>query len=364
MCCAYVSHAWLFFFTIKSWRFLRWRAYLQELSELCVAEVLVPLVAKVQPDELAVPVEGNVVMDCGLAEDVTHILCESGDVSERWQETLGGEVETVKKHAWFNGSIHPSHGLIPSAAVLFNAGKRKVHLEGEIEWGCLTDSPSFLHFDFFSVRLCLFFSLSAPFLETCCTDGSKQQLLYATLHLLVNDIQDLEIVRWSWLWCQVQAALLLSSTYIDLIVYRICARRTLVKNTHQLRSSFYFLSYQENRLNFKNNGTSFLKEGCARLTTSYLVVYSSRKEVSAIRSYSLNGNYNLTHELLCTDVLQVLPNKKVCSLTWKIRSRILERDTDVVVYPHQTQERLFLRSTNDHYKTFCLRCCHNMHALE
>lgn len=47
------------------------------------------------------------------------------------------------------------------------------------------------------------------------TDGAKQQLLYATLHLLVNDIQDFAIVRWSWLWCRVEAAGLLSSTYID-----------------------------------------------------------------------------------------------------------------------------------------------------
>lgn len=30
---------------------------------------------KVQPDELTVPVEGNVVVHCGLAEDVAHILC-------------------------------------------------------------------------------------------------------------------------------------------------------------------------------------------------------------------------------------------------------------------------------------------------
>lgn len=59
----------------------------------------------------------------------------------------------------------------------------------------------FLHFEGFFQSVCasFFFSLSAPFLETCCTDGAKQQLLYATLHLLVNDIQDFEIVRWSWL---------------------------------------------------------------------------------------------------------------------------------------------------------------------
>lgn len=50
--------------------------YLQKLGELCVAQVLLPLMAKVEPDELAVPVEGNVVMNCGLAEDVSHILCK------------------------------------------------------------------------------------------------------------------------------------------------------------------------------------------------------------------------------------------------------------------------------------------------
>lgn len=48
--------------------------YLQELGELCVAEVLVSFMAEVQSDELTVPVEGNVVMNCGLAEDVAHIL--------------------------------------------------------------------------------------------------------------------------------------------------------------------------------------------------------------------------------------------------------------------------------------------------
>lgn len=186
-------------------------------------------------------------MDCGLAEDVTHILCESGNVSERWQETSAEEVETEKRkknHAWFNGSIHPSRGLIPSAAVLFNVGERKVHLEGEIEWGCLTDSPSFYILRVFFQSVCaFFFSLSAPFLETCGTDGAKQQLLYATLHLLVNDIQDFEIVRWSWLWCGAEAASLLPSTDIDLTMYHFCAWRNVLpwfENTHQLRSLFYF----------------------------------------------------------------------------------------------------------------------------
>lgn len=50
-------------------------AYLQELGELQVAELLLAVVAKVETDELAVPVEGNVVVHCGLAKDVSHILC-------------------------------------------------------------------------------------------------------------------------------------------------------------------------------------------------------------------------------------------------------------------------------------------------
>lgn len=52
--------------------------YLQKLGEFCVAEVLASLMAKVQPDEVTVPVEGNMMMHAGLAEDVTYILwkCE------------------------------------------------------------------------------------------------------------------------------------------------------------------------------------------------------------------------------------------------------------------------------------------------
>lgn len=52
-------------------------AYLQELGELEVVEAFLAVVAKVQTDELAVPVEGNVVVHCGLAENVTHILCST-----------------------------------------------------------------------------------------------------------------------------------------------------------------------------------------------------------------------------------------------------------------------------------------------
>lgn len=48
--------------------------YLQKLGEFCVAEVLASLMAKVQPDEVTVPVEGNMMMHAGLAEDVTYIL--------------------------------------------------------------------------------------------------------------------------------------------------------------------------------------------------------------------------------------------------------------------------------------------------
>lgn len=52
-------------------------AYLQELSELEVAELFLTIVPKIQTDELTVPVEGNVVVHCGLAEDVLHIICST-----------------------------------------------------------------------------------------------------------------------------------------------------------------------------------------------------------------------------------------------------------------------------------------------
>lgn len=55
--------------------------YQEKLGELSVVEMLVPLHAKVQPYELTVPVEGDVLMDGGLAEDLLHILCR-GDKQE------------------------------------------------------------------------------------------------------------------------------------------------------------------------------------------------------------------------------------------------------------------------------------------
>lgn len=61
-------------------------AYLQELSELEVAEVFLIVLPKVQTDELAVPFEGDVVMHCGLAEDVTHIFCSTNENSQGWKE--------------------------------------------------------------------------------------------------------------------------------------------------------------------------------------------------------------------------------------------------------------------------------------
>lgn len=58
-------------------------AYLQKLCELEVAEVFLAVVPKVQTDELAVPVEGNVVVHGGLAEDVPHILCSTNTHSRK-----------------------------------------------------------------------------------------------------------------------------------------------------------------------------------------------------------------------------------------------------------------------------------------
>lgn len=39
--------------------------------------MLLPVMAEVQPDELAVPVERDVLVDCGLAKNVPDILCNS-----------------------------------------------------------------------------------------------------------------------------------------------------------------------------------------------------------------------------------------------------------------------------------------------
>lgn len=54
--------------------------YLQELGELQVAEAFVSVIAEMQADELAVPVEGDVVVHGRLAEDITHILCKHTDM--------------------------------------------------------------------------------------------------------------------------------------------------------------------------------------------------------------------------------------------------------------------------------------------
>ncbi len=52
-----------------------YEAYQEKLGELSIAELLVPLCAKVQPNELTVPVEGDALVDSGLVEDLLHILC-------------------------------------------------------------------------------------------------------------------------------------------------------------------------------------------------------------------------------------------------------------------------------------------------
>ncbi len=56
-----------------------WVWYLQELGELQVAETFCSVIAEVQADELAVPVERDVVVHGGLAEDITHVLCKHTD---------------------------------------------------------------------------------------------------------------------------------------------------------------------------------------------------------------------------------------------------------------------------------------------
>lgn len=56
--------------------------YQEKLGELSVAELLVPLYTKVQPYELTVPVEGDVLVDGGLTTDLLHILCK-GDKKDK-----------------------------------------------------------------------------------------------------------------------------------------------------------------------------------------------------------------------------------------------------------------------------------------
>ena len=51
------------------------QTYQKKLGELAIAELLVSLCAKVQLYELTVPVEGDVLVDGGLAKDLLHILC-------------------------------------------------------------------------------------------------------------------------------------------------------------------------------------------------------------------------------------------------------------------------------------------------
>lgn len=87
--------------------------YLQKLGKLCVTEILLSFVAEVQPDELTVPVEGNVVMHCGLAEDVTYIL---------WKSEM--RVSDNKRR----GEKHPSHILITLVENLVGAEER-LHLD-------------------------------------------------------------------------------------------------------------------------------------------------------------------------------------------------------------------------------------------
>lgn len=68
-------------------------AYLQELGELEVAEVLLIVLPKVQTDELAVPFEGDVVMHCGLAEYVTRIICSTNGNNNTQGEKKKGNVD-------------------------------------------------------------------------------------------------------------------------------------------------------------------------------------------------------------------------------------------------------------------------------
>lgn len=139
-------------------------------------------------------------MDCGLAKDVTHILCESENVSERWQETSGGEVETEKKnmHDSTAASIHLADSFHLRRSSLTSEREKSIwreRLNGAVWQTC----PLFTFWDFFqSVCAFFFFSLSAPFLKTRCTDGAKQQLLYATLHTGFWDCEMELVMKWCW----------------------------------------------------------------------------------------------------------------------------------------------------------------------
>lgn len=69
-------------------------AYLQELGELQVAEVLLVVLPKVQTDEVAVPFEGDVVVHRGLAEDVTRIFCSTnGKIATVREKRKKGNVD-------------------------------------------------------------------------------------------------------------------------------------------------------------------------------------------------------------------------------------------------------------------------------
>ncbi len=61
--------------------------YLQELGELEVAELFLVVVSKVQADKLTIPVEGNVVVHCGLAENVPHIFCSTNTYNNALKKT-------------------------------------------------------------------------------------------------------------------------------------------------------------------------------------------------------------------------------------------------------------------------------------
>lgn len=68
-------------------------AYLKELNKFHIVQVLLAVVPEVQPDELAVPVKGDVVMDNSLSENLLDIF-------------LKGKRKTNQSHRSMSHPIH------------------------------------------------------------------------------------------------------------------------------------------------------------------------------------------------------------------------------------------------------------------
>lgn len=120
-------------------------------------------------------------MNCGLAEDVTHILWEE------WDRELNNTERQMEKTCEMQ-LLCPSHVLIPFGENIVKVQGR-VHLDREAEWA-VWQSCSFIHFegfvqDILCISSALNFQSPSP---VHCTERAEQQLLWMTLHLLIYDM--------------------------------------------------------------------------------------------------------------------------------------------------------------------------------